>query len=167
MCLSAFNGLVANTVVLNSAVVCISWNCFWTWLIESDFKSWNTLNFVIFQTFSITHMSNLCRSGVDRKVLAFRRTHSFLGTCFSKTLKSSRISSWALFSGQLDETSRVISIAASDMLDMCCFELWLWLLGRESESAKVWSVKLAEGNQDAACQQTSWIRLGLGILYGL
>lgn len=111
-------------------------------------------------------MSSLCRSGVDRKVLAFGRTRSFLGTGFSKTLKSSRLFSWALFSGQLDETSRVIPIAASDMLDMCCFELWLWLLGRESESAKVWSVKLAEGKQDAACQQTFWIRIfGLEILW--
>lgn len=142
----------------------------WLWLIASDFRA-GTDYFVLFLedwNFSITYMSSLCRSGVDRKVLAFGRTRSFLGTGFSKTLKSSRLFSWALFSGQLDETSRVIPIAVSDMLDMCCFELWLWLLGRESKSAKVWSVKLAEGKQDAACQQTFWIRIfGPKILYGL
>lgn len=143
----------------------------WTRLIKSDFRAGTFC--ILYSEINLRHfplhiLSNLFRSGVDRKVLAFRRTRSFLGTWFSKTLKSSRLSSWAQFSAQLDETSHVISIAAPDILDMCCFELWLWLLECESESAKVWSVKLAEGKQDAACQQTSWIRIcGLEILYGL
>lgn len=142
----------------------------WTRLIKSDFRagtlcilyseiSWDIFHYTYEQSLQIR-----CR----QEGFGLQKDSSFLGTCFSKTLKSSRLSSWAQFSAQLDETSHVISIAAPDMLDMCCFELWLWLLECESESAKVWSVKLAEGKQDAACQQTSWIRIfGLEILYGL